>query len=232
MVIGNGMVANKFAKYKEQNDIIIFASGVSDSKMAIESEFEREKNLLSKVINNYGDKKLVYFSTFNLYDPIEMKSLYCVHKLDMEEFISKNVSNYNIFRLGHVAGVTAKNHTILSFLFNSIKMGTHFKLWKYASRNIIDIDDVFKICSYIIDNELYKNEITNVCSSYNTSIIEIVSVLEELMNKKGDYEIMNSGASPETNNTKIRPIADELGIHFDDFYVKNLIEKYYGYQVY
>ena len=31
MVIGNGMLAQKFAKYKSDLDIIIFASGVSNS---------------------------------------------------------------------------------------------------------------------------------------------------------------------------------------------------------
>ena len=32
MVIGNGMIANRFMSYKNDEDIIIFASGVSNSK--------------------------------------------------------------------------------------------------------------------------------------------------------------------------------------------------------
>ena len=32
MVIGNGMIANRFMNYKDEKDKIIFASGVSNSK--------------------------------------------------------------------------------------------------------------------------------------------------------------------------------------------------------
>ena len=56
------------------------------------------------------------------------------------------------------------------------KCTNRIKLWKHASRNIIDIYDVSKICTYIIDNSLYKNEVTNICNSYNSSIIELVII--------------------------------------------------------
>jgi hypothetical protein len=35
MVIGNGMIANRFMSYKSDRDKIIFASGVSNSKDTI-----------------------------------------------------------------------------------------------------------------------------------------------------------------------------------------------------
>ncbi|MDI6034453.1 hypothetical protein QLS91_15345 [Flavobacterium sp. LB2P84] len=228
MVIGNGMVAKSFSQYLERENVVVFASGVSNSKLAIESEFEKEKNLLKKVLQEHEDKKIVYFSTFNLYDPVEKNSPYCLHKLDMEEFISANVPVYNIFRLGHVAGQSAQQYTILSFLYNAIKDGTSFKLWKHASRNIIDIDDISKICSYIIDNEWYLNQITNICNNKNTSIVEIVDILEGMLNKKGNYSIFEEGGCPSVDNTKIRLIATDLGINFDDSYVKDVIIKYYG----
>tara|TARA_B110000003_G_scaffold129188_1_gene131236 strand:+ start:84 stop:785 length:702 start_codon:yes stop_codon:yes gene_type:complete len=228
MVVGNGMVASKFIHYSERNDVIIFASGVSNSKLAIKTEFEREKKLLHKILLNNTAKKLIYFSTFNLYDPVEKTSPYCLHKSGMEEFISINVPNYNIFRLGHVAGASAKEYTILSFLFNSIKNGSLFKLWKYASRNIIDIDDVSKICTYIIDNNLYENKVTNICNSYNSSIIELVIILEKVLSKKANYKIVEAGESPNFDNTKIRLISKELGISFDKNYVKDVILKYYS----
>jgi nucleoside-diphosphate-sugar epimerase len=228
MVVGNGMVASKFAQYNKNDDVIIFASGVSNSKLAIKSEFEREKNLLRTILENNKGKKLIYFSTFNLYDPIENTSPYCLHKLDMEAYISGNVANYNIFRLGHVAGASAKEYTILSFLFNSINTGSFFKLWKYAGRNIIDIDDVSKICSHIIDYDLYRNQVTNICNSYNSTILELVNILEELMNKQGNYIIVEAGASPVFDNNTIQLMSKELGVSFDSLYVKNLINKYYG----
>jgi nucleoside-diphosphate-sugar epimerase len=227
MVIGNGMVAKSFSQYLEREDVVVFASGVSNSKLAIESEFEKEKNLLKKVLQNHEGKKIVYFSTFNLYDPVEKNSAYCLHKLDMEQFISANVPVYNIFRLGHVAGQSAQQYTILSFLYNAINDGTSFNLWKHASRNIIDIDDISKICSYIIDNDLYLNEITNICNSNNTTIVEIVTILERMLDKKGNYTVFDLGGCPDVDNNKIRSIATNLGVNFDDSYVENVIFKYY-----
>ncbi len=228
MVVGNGMVANNFAQYLDRENAIIFASGVSNSKLAFDSEFEREKNLLQKVLDENSGKKLIYFSTFNLYDPIEKNSPYCLHKLNMEEFIAKNVPFYNIFRIGHVAGQSAKQYTILSFLYNAINDGSFFKLWRHASRNIIDIEDISKISSYIIDNDLFPNQITNICNSNNSTILEIVAILEEILSKKGNYSVFDEGGCPEVDNSKIRGIAGDLGIHFDDSYVKNVIYKYYG----
>jgi nucleoside-diphosphate-sugar epimerase len=227
MVIGNGMVAKSFAHYLERQDVVVFASGVSNSKLAIASEFQREKNLLQKALDENKGKKIIYFSTFNLYDPIEKNSAYCLHKLDMEEFLSINAPLYNIFRLGHVAGRSAKQYTILSFLSNAIEDGTSFKLWKHASRNIIDIDDINKICSYIIDNDLYLNQITNICNNKNTTIVEIVDILEAMLNKKGNYSVFEEGGCPDVDNTKIRLIATDLGVNFNDSYVKDVIVKYY-----
>ncbi|MFM2394142.1 MAG: hypothetical protein RLZZ546_2124 [Bacteroidota bacterium] len=229
MVIGNGLVAKSFIHYLESDDTIIFASGVSNSKESIQREFDREKKLLHNVIINNQEKKLVYFSTFNLYDPIEKYSPYCSHKLRMEAFIKENASRYNIFRLGHVVGRAVNNYTIISYLFSSIKNKKHFSLWRKASRNIIDIDDISKICTYILRNNLFKNETVNICNSKNTSILEIVSIIEQLLGKKGIYEMLDLGAGPgpEGNNEAIQSILNELKIVFDDTYVENVIYKYY-----
>ena len=227
MVIGKGVVAKNFDHFSTRNDVIIFASGVSNSKITTQSEFKREKKLLEDVIKMYSDMKIIYFSTFNLYDPIEKKSAYCLHKLDMEKFIKENVPFFNIFRIGHVASRNSNQYTVLSFLYNSINDGTYFKLWKNASRNIIDIDDISKICTYIIDNKLFNNEIINVCNSENVSILEMVLIIEQLLGKKGNYCIEDKGGSPKVNNEKITSIASNLNIFFNHSYVKNVIHKYY-----
>jgi UDP-2-acetamido-2,6-beta-L-arabino-hexul-4-ose reductase len=227
MVIGDGMVAQNFKHYQEREDVIIFASGVSNSKLAISSEFDREKSFLKQTLVEFRGTKLVYFSTFNLYDPQEQTSAYCLHKLNIEDYIGQHVPKYNIFRLGHVAGNSVNQSTILNFLYDAIKNETPFKLWKNASRNIIDIDDINKLCSYIIDNDLYINQITNISNTYNTSLPEIVQTMEEITGKKGRFTIIEGGGNPEAKNTDIQPIAQHLGILFDDSYAKRVIYKYY-----
>lgn len=228
MVVGDGMVAKNFEYYREREDVLIFASGVSNSKINLDEEFDREKVLLQTTVAENSNMKLVYFSTFNLYDPKEFKSPYCLHKLNVESYISSNIPKYNIFRLGHVVGKSANQNTILSFLYNSITSGTSFDLWKYASRNIIDIEDISQICSYIIDNELYLNQITDICNSNNTTVFDIVLILEEILGKKGVYTIIEKGGSPKVQISNIRQIAQELGIFFNDSYAKRVIYKYYG----
>jgi UDP-2-acetamido-2,6-beta-L-arabino-hexul-4-ose reductase len=228
MVVGDGMVAKSFCQYSERNDVIIFASGVSNSKINIREEFEKELDLLKTTLSENPGKKLVYFSTFNLYDPKERISPYCVHKLNIEAFIKLGVPRYHIFRLGHVVGHSLNQYTILSFLYNSIKDGNPFNLWKFASRNIIDMDDISRICSYIIDNDLYLNQITDVCNIENTTVLDIVNILEEILNKKGIYTIVEEGGSPEVHSTNIQELAGNLGIYFDASYPRRVIFKYYG----
>jgi nucleoside-diphosphate-sugar epimerase len=228
MVIGDGMVAKSFMHYQDTDQVLIFASGVSNSKLAILSEFEREKSLLDHIIEANPGRRIVYFSTFNLYDPKECNSAYCLHKLDMEDYISSKVPVYNIFRLGHVVGRSSNSYTILSYLYKAINEGTYFDLWKFAGRNLIDIDDASKICSYIIDHNLFNNKITDVCNIQNTSVQEIVNILEELFGKKGVYRIVDAGGNPVfRNNDEVQRIALSLGILFNDSYARSVINKYY-----
>ena len=41
MVIGNGMLATRFMDFKKDEETIIFASGVSNSKNTVEDPFKR-----------------------------------------------------------------------------------------------------------------------------------------------------------------------------------------------
>ena len=61
MVIGKGLIAKRFYSYESDSDILIFASGVSNSKNRDEALFARELELLQNTINTYPDKVLVYF---------------------------------------------------------------------------------------------------------------------------------------------------------------------------
>ncbi len=44
MIVGRGQLAKCFQKYQLNDDICIFASGVSDSSCIYEKQFNREKN--------------------------------------------------------------------------------------------------------------------------------------------------------------------------------------------
>jgi len=58
MIIGSGMLARDFKSYEEDEHILIFASGVSNSNETRVSEFNREQELLIDSINKNTNKKL------------------------------------------------------------------------------------------------------------------------------------------------------------------------------
>ena len=62
MIVGNGLIASGFLESKEDfSKCVIFASGVSDSKEIKLEEFDRERNLIIKTINENQNEKFIYF---------------------------------------------------------------------------------------------------------------------------------------------------------------------------
>src|SRR5690349_6695322 len=104
MVIGNGMIAKRFNSYKDNKDVLIFASGVSNSKNRNQAQYDRESDLLEKTIEANPSKVLVYFSTCSIKDPGEANSPYVEHKKQLEDLIQKKLERYYIFRVSNIAG--------------------------------------------------------------------------------------------------------------------------------
>ena len=61
MIVGNGLIAKSFLKkYGKDNNIIIFASGVSNSKETNPDNFKREEDLLVSFLKTYPQIKFIY----------------------------------------------------------------------------------------------------------------------------------------------------------------------------
>ena len=56
----------KFIKYADNKDVLIFASGVSNSLETSPVEFGREQFLLEKILAEHSQKKIIYFSTCSM----------------------------------------------------------------------------------------------------------------------------------------------------------------------
>lgn len=224
MIIGDGMLASMFIDYKNNNNIIIFASGVSNSSETREKEFLREKTLVENTLKNYRDKLFIYFSSCSLDDPQLSNTPYHIHKRNMEQLI-KEISNYYIiFRVPNIIGRGGNKNTIINFLFNKIKQEEVFDLWINATRNIVDIEDLYKIVSYIINNRVFKNIILNIAYEYNYKVEDIVHAIENILNKKAKYNIINKGADLKIDIQKTLPILNELKIVQPT--IETLIKKY------
>jgi len=226
MVIGNGLLASYFKSYINNNDVLVFASGVSDSKESRAEQFDRERNLLTQTINSHQNKKFIYFSTCGMYDPDTANTPYTNHKLHMEELIQRVHSNYLVFRLPQVVGMQGNKNNIINYLYECISENKLITVWDKTIRYIIDVEDVFRIVDYIVTNSIFKNDIINVVSK-PSRVIEIVHIMEDILSKSAVYEIIPKGQFYTIDGTKIASIIREIGIDFSDEYAKKVIHKYF-----
>lgn len=227
MVIGNGMIAKRFESYALNDEVIIFASGVSHSALAGPEDFAREEALLRETINAYPGKLLVYFGTCSVYDPSLQSSVYVTHKLAMEGLIQDNAQRFLIFRLSNPVGHTTNKHTVLNYFADHIVQHKPFTVWQNAERNLLDIDDAFTLCAYFIGkNE--ANAIINIANIYNYPVMDIVQALEKQLGEKALFTVVEKGNSPAIDTAHLKPLLQQLGIHFHKDYLAALLRKYFS----
>lgn len=227
MVVGNGMIAKSFSRFADDASRLIFASGVSNSSNTNEEDFKRESDLLLEQMGKHPDANLIYFSTCSIYDPSLQESAYVLHKLKMEDVIKNVAASYIIFRVSNPIGVTNNHNTLLNYFVEHLIQKVHFNVWQYASRNLIDLDDMNNICDLIIKDENWLNKIVNVANPVNYPVLQIVESIEHHFNLKGNYQVLEKGNSPLIDTTEIQPIYSQLHIDFGNEYLQRLLNKYY-----
>lgn len=224
MLVGNGMIASAFMNYSNNSDVLIFASGVSNSQDSNNQDFERERNLLKQNLNNI--QRIVYFSTCSIYDPELANSAYVLHKLEMESLV-KNCSRHLICRLPQVVGMSTNSNTLANFLYNKIANDELIKVWGFAKRNLIDVDDVELITSYLLKHDYFDENIVNIACPFSVSIIEIIKVFEVALNKKANIFMIEAGGAYGIDTAIVESVAKVAGVNFDKAYVERVVKKYY-----
>ncbi|MBU3556838.1 NAD-dependent epimerase [Polynucleobacter sp. Ross1-W9] len=227
MIIGSGFLAQNFKSYKDDESILIFASGVSNSKETNFAAFEREKELLKESIETHKNKKLIYFGTCSVSDPSEVNSLYVKHKLEMEKLISKSGCEYLAFRLPQLVGKNSNPHTLTNYIYSCINKNICFDLWGRSERNILDIDTVKCIVDYCINKNIYKNSAINIACPFNTRTIEIVRIFEKILGKSANYNLIDRGDSYGIDISNISHVMKILNMEFHDSYLESVLKKYY-----
>ncbi len=130
MIIGNGDIGSVLPK---DSDLLLFASGVSNSSETRESEYKRERDLL---LEQRTDHHIVYFSSLAIF---YSDTRYTRHKLDMEAMIKENFPKYCIVRLGNITWGTNPN-TIINYF--RLQLENHHPLQiRDEYRYIIDKDE-------------------------------------------------------------------------------------------
>ena len=230
MIYGEGFIAKAFKKYKNNNSLIFFASGVSNSLEIKLSRYNKEINLLNKIISyKHSSQTLIYFSTCSLYDPGKKESLYVKHKLKIEEIIKSNCDNYFILRLPNVIGDRYNNHTLVNFFLTKLKNNDKIEILSGVKRNLIDIKHVVRIVDNILKYEK-KNKIINIANPYSNKVMDIVLYLSKIYSIKPNLQKKKNSIkfSYKININDIKNYITLSKIKFSHNYYKKVLNKYYG----
>ncbi|NTF33481.1 NAD-dependent epimerase/dehydratase family protein [Rhizobium skierniewicense] len=226
MIIGRGLVASAFVPYFESDqDVIVFAAGVSNSGETRAEEFLREEKMLRGYLEAAG--QLIYFGSCSVFDPEMANTQYVHHKLEMEALVSSYRGNA-IFRLPQVVGTSSNSNLLTNFLHQKIENGERFNLWKNARRNLIDVDDIAAIVTHMIRTGDSKAGVYNIASPFSVSILDIVEVFEKVSGKKAVYSLIDAGSGYDIDVPDVKRAASDLNISFDEDYIERTIRKYYG----
>lgn len=229
MVIGNGLVARKFELYNSEDNFLVFASGVSNSKTKNTEAYNREMKLLKDSLEKYNTKSLIYFSTCSIYDSQEKDSAYVQHKLRIEDFIQTRVKQYHIFRISNLAGISSNPNTLLNFFFNHVKNEVNFDLWSNASRNIIDVDHAYLIIDHILKHNLFPNQVINIANPVNYPVKKIITAIETFLDINSNYVEIDKGSCFEIDISPIQYLFQKLEVGFGPEYLRRLLKKYYSF---
>jgi len=191
MVIGSGLISKVFKeKYSENENTIIFASGVSDSQEIKPSNFSREKELLLKTLREHNTKQIIYFSTI-LIDYVSNQ--YYHHKKEMEDLIKTNSKNFIIFRIPQIIGESGNGNNLINYLVSNIKDGQEFVAYNNIKRSIMDVKDVFNIVDYCVGKS--SNEIIYVSGLEILSVVDLIEKIGYILNNKPIYTIQDNDES-------------------------------------
>lgn len=225
MIVGNGLVANLFRNDDREN-VVFFASGVSNSLETEKSAFLREENLLRKTIEENLDKIFIYFSTCSIYDSSKNDSLYVNHKLKMERLVEDLCAQYLILRVSNAVGKGGNPNLLLNYLVNSIKQEKTINVHTLATRNLIDGDDVKNIVLKFL-GEKQLNKVLNIAYLENFSTTEILEILEKHLNKKPKTAFFNSGQTYKISIPEVENYFIENKLSNKNDYLWRLLERYF-----
>jgi len=211
MIIGNGLMA-RACRIIDNNDVVFFASGVSNSKETDSKKFDRERLLLERIITAYGDKVIVYFSTTSVDD-----TLYVRHKNKMCGIVEA-VPKYIILKLSQAVGNGGNENNLFNFLKDAIKKGDEINVYLDTERAFIDVDDIIIFLDGLIKNDLYGVHVFSYIEKM--MMVDIVRIMSEEMGIARNIKLIASVKSmlPENSDNIIMP--------YSKGYIRNVIRKY------
>ncbi len=180
---------------KNLGDIIYCIGLTSDFRTKPFETIEAHICKLCEVLSTYNFTSLTYLSSTRVYinstnnfaneddkiiiDPHNADDLYNLSKLTGERLCLSSGKKVKIVRLSNVIGNSNLSNNFLFEIINEIKNKNEIEFYQTenSSKDFIHIDDVVQLLYKIsISN---SNEIYNIASGINTSILQIVTELKK-----------------------------------------------------
>ena len=225
MIVGKGLIASLFTEV-DQEDIVIFASGVSNSSETNPAEFYREEKLVRETLSQYSEALFVYFSTCSIYDSSKSNSPYVLHKLHMEDIIHTAAKKYLILRVSNAVGKGGNPNLLMNYLANAVQEEKIINVHTLATRNLIDADDIKNITLELIDQGRL-NQIINVAYLENFSTLEILEILEKFFSKNAKTELYKSGQTYKISIPEVEQYFIKHQLTNKENYLLRILERYY-----
>lgn len=220
------MLAQAFGpRFSDDDSVVVFASGVSNSAETAQHAFDREASLLDASLQRA--RRLVYFSSCAVANPHQSPTPYFAHKQRMEAMVL--AEQQLVFRLPQVVGRSANPKTLTNFLYRCISEGAHFTLHRGVERNLIDVDHVALIAQDILERCPFPMpDPISIATPESLTMRKIVDEFERVLGRRGIYTESNLTAPFPIETSVCLASAARVGISFDETYLPKMLRKYYG----
>ena len=231
MLIGNGVIANRFCDYALKSNYLIFAGSINDFAINDDAAFQNEEAALQLALADNPDVPFIYFSSCSILDPEVGETPYVLHKIRMEKLLQSQAKFFLIFRLPEVVGLSGDESNLVNVLVDAISNKKPFEISAKAQKNLIDIDNVHTIADEIIKSNKYSNSIINIASTQKTSIYALIQNIEQFLGLKARFDKVEKGSDMDLDISEIQPLLSMLNINFDENYIPRALEKYFGHLI-
>ena len=227
MIVGRGLLARAFEPhFGKDSDVVVFASGVSNSLETRVSEFAREQKLLCRLLEDDASR-FVYFGSCGVTSAEAELTPYMKHKRAMQSLVL-SAPHGLVLRLPQVVGRTENHHTLTNFLRDHIVSGEHFTVWAHAERNLIDIDDIVTIGVRLAMTLPTQPTAVSIAATRSLLMPKIVGLFERVLGKTANCSYVEKGTPMLIDTDMVEKVSAKMGIELGTGYIARVIEKYYA----
>ena len=228
-IVGDVFIGKNLKKIKIKNNkkFLIYCAGISNSKTKDKKILKKEINKFYKILEITNSNLIfIYISTTSIKDPYSVKNLYVKNKIKIEKIIKSKLKKYIIIRLPQIIGRSKNPYILSNYLYQKIKFNIPFKAWVNVRRNFLDIDDIKKIITKIINNYSERNLTINILNSKSISVEEIIDKFNLILKRKALFKPVSI---KDYDKTKIINSKNEKNFIFrtNKNYLTRILKKYY-----